>query len=261
MNDIVAAFHEYFDVTRANTPELLHEVFRLRYQVLCIEQRLPGFDASRYPDEYERDNYDDHSSHVLLLHRPSGNFVGTARLILPDPDHPRKCFPLELHAQLDPLLFDLRTVPRQHTAEVSRLLILRSFRQRREDNEEFESSAVVEERGIKKLRRFPHPILALVAGLISVAAEHDITHWISMMDPALNRLLGHYGGQHDPIGPITEYHGQRRPYHLNLTCALGRMYNTHKQIWELLTDYGRVRPMGDLPAQNPASSISPATNH
>jgi N-acyl amino acid synthase of PEP-CTERM/exosortase system len=232
----------------------------LRYQVLCLEQRVPGFDASRYPDQCERDNYDDHSSHVLLLHRPSGNFVGTARLILLDPDHPKKCFPLELNAELDPSLFDLRTVPRKHMAEVSRLLIMRSFRQRREDNEEFKSNHVVEESRIKKPRRFPHPILALVAGLISMAAEHGITHWISMMDPALNRLLGHYGGQHDPIGPITEYHGQRRPYYLNLPCTLACMSETHKQIWELLTDYGKVTFTRDPVAESQPSAISVLSN-
>src|SRR5688572_19271143 len=102
MNDIVAAFHEYFEVIPANSKELQHEVFRLRYQVLCLEQRVPGFDAARYPDQCERDIYDDHSSHVLLLHRPSGGFVGTARLILSDPAHPKKLLPLELHTQLDP---------------------------------------------------------------------------------------------------------------------------------------------------------------
>jgi N-acyl amino acid synthase of PEP-CTERM/exosortase system len=261
MNDIVAAFHEYFEVIPANTRELQHEVFRLRYQVLCLEQRVPGFDASRYPDQCERDNYDDHSSHVLLLHRPSGGFVGTARLILPDPDHPKKLFPLELHTQLDPLLFDLSTLPRQHTAEVSRLLIMRRFRQRREDDGKLESKIVVEESRIRKMRRFPHPMLALVVGLISMSAEHNITHWVSIMDPALNRLLGLYGLQHHPIGPITEHHGQRRPYHVDVTNMLDRMYETHKQIWELLTDYGRVRPMRDPATRSPVSAISVPSNH
>jgi N-acyl amino acid synthase of PEP-CTERM/exosortase system len=261
MNDIVAAFHQYFEVIRANTPELLREVFRLRYQVLCIEQRLPGFDAARYPDECESDDYDAHSSHVLLMHRPSGGFVGTARLILPDPDHPKKLFPLELHTQLDPLLFDPGTLPRQHTAEVSRLLIMRRFRQRREDNGKFESRIVIEESRINKQRRFPHPMLALAVGVISMCAEHDITHWISIMDPALNRLLGHYGLQHDPIGPIAEHHGPRRPYHLDLATMLDRMYVNNRPIWELLTDYGRVRPMRDPAARVPVSPVSILSNH
>ena len=62
------------------------------------------------------------------------------------------------------------------------------------------------------------------------------------MDPALNRLFRLYGLQHDPIGPLTEHHGRRRPYYVNVTSMLDRMYKDHNQIWELLTDYGRVRP-------------------
>src|SRR5512134_3593348 len=81
-NDVVAAFNEYFEVINADSPELLRDVFHLRYQVYCIEQRAPGFEASKYPDEMESDEYDAHSSHILLRHRPSGEFVGTARLIL-----------------------------------------------------------------------------------------------------------------------------------------------------------------------------------
>ena len=73
MNDVVAAFHEYFEIIDANSPELLREVFRLRYQVLCVEQRAPGFEPSNYPDGLESDQYDRHSSHILLRHRPSRN--------------------------------------------------------------------------------------------------------------------------------------------------------------------------------------------
>ena len=74
MNDMVAAFNEYFEVIDANSPELLRDVFRVRYQVLCVEQRAPGFEPSRYPEEMESDDYDRHSSHILLrassLRRP-----------------------------------------------------------------------------------------------------------------------------------------------------------------------------------------------
>src|SRR5688500_9081421 len=121
MNDVVAAFHEYFEIIDADSPELLREVFRLRYHVLCREQRLPGFNASCYPDGYERDSFDNHSSHILLQHRPSGDFVGTARLILPDPGNPLKPFPIEQHTHFDPTLFNIDSLNRFQTAEISRL--------------------------------------------------------------------------------------------------------------------------------------------
>jgi N-acyl amino acid synthase of PEP-CTERM/exosortase system len=250
MNDIVAAFNEYFEVIDADTPERLQDVFRLRYQVLCIEQRLPGFEASRYPDEYECDSYDAHSSHMLLRHRPSGDFVGTARLILPDPLTPEKPFPIEQHAQLDPF-FNINRLPRQHAAEVSRLLVVRRFRRRKGDSGGPENEKIVEDRDTEKPRRFPHPVLALAVGLIRMSAAHHITHWLSIMDPALNRLLTLYGLQHNPVGPLIEHHGQRRPYHVDLPAMLNRMHKNHRLIWELVTDFGRV-----LPA-HPESALAP----
>jgi N-acyl amino acid synthase of PEP-CTERM/exosortase system len=244
MNDIVAAFNEYFKIIDADSPELLRDVFHLRYQVLCIEQRLPGFEAWNYPAEMESDDYDRHSSHVLLQHRPSGGFLGTARLILPDSLNPNKPFPIEQHTQFDPALFDISKLSRQNTAEVSRLLILRRFRQRRSDGDESDNKKiVVEDCDTKKQRRFPHPILALVAGLMRMSVEHNITHWFSVMDPSLNRLLGLYSLQFDAIGPLTDYHGPRRPYCLDLIKMLDRMHKNHNPIWELITDFGRIKPL------------------
>lgn len=233
----------------------MHEVFRLRYRVLCIEQRLPGFDASCYPEEYERDSYDDHSSHILLRHRPSGDFVGTARLILPVPLNLEIPFPIEEHTRFDPALFDINTLLRQHAAEISRLLIVRRFSRRRGDCEKFGSEIAVEGTDRKKQRRFPHPLLALVVGIIRMSAQNNITHCFSVMDPSLNRLLGPYGLQFDAIGPLIDYHGPRRPYFIDLIKMLERTYVDNHDIWELITDYGKVRlgptkPIGQLSAQN-----------
>lgn len=241
MNDIVAAFNEYFEVIDAHSPELLREVFRIRYQVLCVEQRLPGFEASNYLSEMESDDYDRHSSHILIRHRSSGGFLGTARLILPDPLNPKKPFPIEQHTQFDPALFDISKLSRQHTGEISRLLILRQFRRRRGENEEIENGIDNEKCGIKKQRRFPHPLLALVVGIIRMSAKHNITQCFSVMDPSLNRLLGPFGLQFDPIGPLSDYHGLRRPYYIDLLKMLDRTYVNHSHIWELITDYGKVQ--------------------
>ena len=237
MNDIVAAFNEYFKIIHVDSPELLRDVFRLRYQVLCIEQRLPGFDVSYYPEGYERDSYDDHSSHILLQHRSSGDFVGTARLILPDPMNVEKPFPIEQHTQFDPALIDVQAIPRRHTAEISRLLIVRRLGRRRGDSDKKHQSELAE--GNK--RRFPHPILALVVGIIQMSAQHNITHCLSVMDPSLNRLLAPYGLQFDAIGPLADYHGPRRPYLIDLLRMLETTYVNNSEIWELITNYGSVR--------------------
>ena len=178
MNDVVAAFHEYFEITDVNSEELLRKVFSLRYQVLCIEQRAPGFDASGYPDGMESDTYDRHSSHMLLRHRPSGVFVGTARLILPDPLHPNKLFPTERHMRFDPTLLDTAKLPRKQTAEISRLVVIRRSSRRKMNCSMPWRAGAIEKWTPSIQRRFPHPMLALAVGIIKMSVEHNITHWI-----------------------------------------------------------------------------------
>lgn len=243
MNDVVAAFHEYFEITDVKSEELLRKVFSLRYQVLCIEQRAPGFDASGYPDGMESDSYDRHSSHMLLRHRPSGAFVGTARLILPDPLHPNKLFPTERHMRFDPTLLDTAKLPRKQTAEISRLVVIRRFSRRKDELlHALESRRDIEKWTPSIQRRFPHPMLAVAVGIIKMSVEHNITHWLSVMEPALNRLLALYGLHLDPVGPLIDHHGLRRPYYADLVQMLDRMHENHKQFWELVTDFGKVRP-------------------
>lgn len=242
MNDMVAAFNEYFEVVDAYSPELLREVFHLRYQVYCIEQRAPGFEASKYPAEMESDDYDRHSSHILLRHRPSGEFVGTARLILSDPLNPEKLFPTEQHTQIDPALIDLGKLTRQHIGEISRLVVIRRFARRKDELlHAIENGTGGEKWTPTNHRRFPHPILALVVGIIRMSSNNNITQCLSLMEPSLNRLLGLFGLKFEPIGPLTEHHGPRRPYHIDLIKLLDRMHTNHNEMWELMTDYGKVR--------------------
>jgi N-acyl amino acid synthase of PEP-CTERM/exosortase system len=255
-NDVVAAFNEYFEVIDADSSELLSQVFRLRYQVLCVEQRAPGFEASNYPDEMESDEYDRHSSHILLRHRPSGEFVGTARLILPDPLNPKKLFPTEQHMCLDPALIDTSKLTRQNMGEISRLVVARRFSRRSDEPLQLLDNGTSIQKWVPtKRRRFPHPILALAVGIIGMSVEHNITHWLSVMEPALNRLLGLYGLQLDPVGPLINHHGMRRPYYVNLIRMLDRMCKNHHQFWELVSDYGRVVPVRREPAPDLVSNI------
>lgn len=241
MNDIEAAFHQYFEVIRADTPELLKTAFDLRYRILCVHNVIPGFDTESYPEKLESDIYDDRSIHILLRHRPSGIFIGTTRLILSNPKDLADKFPTELNTRFYPD-FTLDPAIRKHTAEISRFAILSDFFKRKGErgmlSQPVEAGSEVQGR-----RRFPHPMLALVVGIAQVCAYHNVYHLISSMEPALNRLLGFYGLQLNPIGPSTDYHGLRTPYYVYLLDTLDRMYHEHRLIWELVTDHGEIWPM------------------
>ncbi len=43
MSNLEAAFHRYFEILTADTPELLEAAYNLRYRVLCIHNATPGF--------------------------------------------------------------------------------------------------------------------------------------------------------------------------------------------------------------------------
>lgn len=243
MNDLVAAFNEYFEVISADTPQLMQKVFQLRYQALCIERQFPNFEASNFPEKLETDEYDKRAVHCLLRHRPSGSYVGALRLILADPQDLQQPFPLEGYTQFDTKLIDITKVPRQYSAEISRLVILNRFPHRQDGNRRrYNIEVDIGKRGPKPRRRFPHPVLGLMVGLIRMCAENDIIYWYAAMDPALNKLLSLYGLHLDPIGPLTEHHGLRRPYSIDLIKVLNRMYIHHRLVWELLTGYGRFWP-------------------
>ncbi|MEK7843939.1 MAG: PEP-CTERM/exosortase system-associated acyltransferase [Pseudomonadota bacterium] len=258
-NDMLNAFDEYFEVVTVDTPELLEQAFRLRYIVLCIEERLPGFEAAGYPDSLETDEYDRHSHHLLLRHRPSGDFIGGARLILPDPLEMERPFPAEQYAQIDPALIDNSQLSRQHTAEISRFILVGKYSRRREERRRSESAATGGKRDLGNRRRFPHPMLAISVGIIRTCIRHGITHWFSVMEPALNRLLGLYQLQLDPVGPLTDYHGPRRPYYAEISKVLDRLHTNNHPVWELVTDQGRVQPFSAActPDQALKASIIP----
>lgn len=130
MSSLISAFNETFEVVSADTPALQEETFRLRYQVYSQELKLPGFEAWRYPNGLESDAYDARSAHALLRHRPSGQAIGVARLVLADPDNPAAPFPVEEFAasQFDPDLAHPDRLPRKTTGEISRLIFTRTAR-------------------------------------------------------------------------------------------------------------------------------------
>lgn len=251
MNELYQNFQKYFEIVTVDTDELLDHVYRIRYQVLCVEQRLPGFDPALCPDQMEKDGYDNHSSHVLLRFRSSGQFIGTVRLILPHPSKPEKLLPVELYGQLDSTLCDIKALPRQQTAEISRFLVISQFDRRKGDRRKDEHQNQTEEPGSEKReaqdrrgsdRRSTLSIgLVLMSGVMRMSVKYKIKHWLSVADPALNKLMGFYGLNFIPIGPPVNYHGIRRPYYVKVEDALERMYQQHRDAWEVVTDCGAYK--------------------
>ena len=244
MNELLEAFDEYFELVPATTNELRQEVFRLRYEVLCQEFKLSGFETRRYPDGLEVDEYDYRSVHYLLRHRPTSAIAGTVRLILVDNTQVEKSFPVEqFSVHFNQAIVDPALLPRRESAEISRLMLSCQFRRREGENEfpfgtDRETVSMLAGR-----RRFPHPVLGLMAAVSRISAENGITHWYAIMEPALNRLLRRFALQLKPIGPVVEYYGHRQPHFIKVTELLQNAYQTQRQVWELITKSGVLWPL------------------
>ena len=240
MNDTCAAFHEFFELVKVDSYELREEVYRLRYRVYCLENNFE--DPRNYLDGMEKDEYDLHSSHILLRHRASDSFIGTARLILQDPLNTDKPFPFETHAQVDSESIDISKLSRRHVAEISRFAVLRQFSKRRLEQHNSENKFLNKKTIVMERRRFPNTCLALVVGVIRMSAVHKIDHLLSVMDPSLNRLMSYSGLNLRPVGPLVNYHGMRRPHYIKLINVMDGLYKYHRDIWELVTDCGKACP-------------------
>jgi len=247
MNNLYKVFHQCFEIVMADTPELLEKVFRIRYQLICVDMSVPGYEPSLYPDGLERDEYDRHSAHILIRYRPSGQFIGTARLIMIDQESPEKPFPVELYTNIDPSLFDINKLSRRHTGEISRFIIIRDFERRKAERRNFHTRqsstnpAALDRRSNTKTdrRSIKNLTLVLGAGIMRISEKYNIHNWFSIMDPVMNRLLGYYGMDLRPIGQITEHHGLRRPYFVEVASVLDKLKRKHNDVWEVTTEYGK----------------------
>ena len=233
-------YHRYFDVLRADSPQLLDQVYRLRYQVYCIENAFEP--VADNPGERETDRYDDRSLHSLLVHRPSGTFVGTVRLILPDDDERRVDLPIR-QVCADGLWTEISgLVPLQRTAEISRFAIAKEFRRRAEDR----GSVVggLTESGDPR-RVIPQISLGLMRAIVELAVSGSMTHLFAVMEPALLRMLQRLGIHFENLGPIVDYHGHRQPCYCDLDRLLARTAQERPEVWEIITNEGRLWPLAD----------------
>lgn len=237
--NIIEAFDEYFEMVPAVSDELKNEVYKLRYQVYCLEIR--GYNPEHYPDAMEYDDYDLHSVHYLIRHRKSGDYAATTRLILPDVNNPEKLFQLEHNCRIDNTAI-MQTVNRKHLAEVSRFCVSKAFKRRK--NEVNTLTGINDVSALDyftpdERRTFPHLTLALMACIIKASYENDIHYLYVTTELSWVRFVASLGIYLIKIGPVADYHGERYPWVIKVTDLLDSVAEKNIEVWNLLTDKGR----------------------
>jgi N-acyl amino acid synthase of PEP-CTERM/exosortase system len=221
----------------ADTEALKREVYKLRYQVYCLET---GFEnAANFPDGLERDAYDARSEHYLIRHIESGQFSATARLILPSRNGSPAAFPINEHFEINPRGL-LGEIDGNSAAEVSRFCVSKNFKRRSGEPGTLAcvASSETSNRNFAEDERrcFPFITVGLIACLMRISAKHNLSYWYAVMEPALIRFLTQLGIYFTAIGPLGDYHGQRIPCAIKIEDLLSGVKKKNPPVWELLAN-------------------------
>ena len=236
---LFSLYARWFDVVPADTPARLEEAYRLRYQVYCVENTFESTEQDA--KGLEIDEYDSHSVHSLLVHRPTGMVAGTVRLILPNGSGDVRALPIS-QACTEPSLFDPARFPPARTAEISRFAVSKAFRRRITDGT-YPDMHVIEGKAIDPAQErrvlTPNITLGLMKAIAEMSIRNGISHLCAMMEPALLRLTSRLGIKFSPLGKTVEYHGTRQPCFAELTDLGFALMKCSPDAHELVSDQGR----------------------
>ena len=254
---LLRRFETYFRTQEVISSELLARAFALRYRVYCLERKFE--EPERFADRLERDEFDKHSVHGLIFHKPSDEAIGTARLILPQ----HLAIGLPIQTQLRKCDIDTANYfPIETTAEVSRFAISRAFR--RANSDEF-MGAEGARLGPESEYNSSLPCLGLIQIVIQMSHARGITHLAAMMEPTLLRMLAAMGVYFTPIGPRISHHGIRQPAFCHIPTMLETLFRARPQYWGVVTNSASVmsfpRKTGATATGPVGSVLEPSVNH
>jgi N-acyl amino acid synthase of PEP-CTERM/exosortase system len=222
----------------AISDDLKKEVYKLRYQVYCVENEF--LNPEHYPDNLEFDEFDPQSIHYLIRHRKSGDYAATVRLILPDSNNMEKKFPLELNCEIDNVAV-MQTIDRKHLAEVSRLCVSKAFRKRKNEHSVLDTVIPNPQRNLtiaESQRSFPLITIALISCMIKASIENNIYCIYATAEPSMFRFVSALGINFIQTGPLSDYHGERYPAVIKIADMLADVAEKNPAIWNLLTKKG-----------------------
>jgi N-acyl amino acid synthase of PEP-CTERM/exosortase system len=250
-------FRKYFEVIPALTEELKEETFRIRHSVYCEDLK---FEPVR-PDRRETDYFDAQSLHCLLRNVNNGEFVGCARLILTERDDPLRPLPFEERcvATLDRAIVDPQRLPRDRLAEVSRMAVIKKYRQRATDQQK--SGGIADDSwGDAKRPRFPYIPVGLYLAVIELAMRHGVDTLFVLTEPRLTAHFGRLGVKTTQIGGPVEHRGKRLPSMMDCKAIVDGLNFLTRPLYEVIAaDVERAIGPGSMaarPFETPITEIN-----
>lgn len=246
------AYNRTFDLVRADTPDLKNRAYRLRYDVFCDEYDY--MEPAELGGYLEKDLYDDHAVHYLLIHKQSNETVGTLRVVLPDDEKPAESFPIQHHCDHPLLKFDSRALT---LCEISQFCMAPRFRRRPLDGKllaSYHDQDTMEGYDNGNLtiirRRIAYPQAALMRGAFETALEAGLLDCVWMVEPKHLWSLNKIGFSYRVLGPHSDHCGGLQPVIFNIKNVLDTMKSKAPHVWDLVSDSGRLQAMADTLAAN-----------
>ena len=208
-------FSQHFQIRFADTKELRQEAFKIRHSVYCEEMGwLPTNES-----QMEIDDFDDCAYHCLLQHKRSGVFAGCIRLVIPPTNDPHFKLPFEKNSAhcLRKEILDTDALPRGSFGEVSRLAVLSSFRQRKEEHKVpfvFSNQNPETVYSEQEKRSFPNIAMGLYLASAAFADICNHSGVLVMMEPSLMARFKQFGFPFIQVGDETQLYGTRALYYL-----------------------------------------------
>lgn len=185
----------------------MEQIYRLRFQVYCREC---GFiKAEDYPDGIETDQYDAQSVHFAAMDS-RGEIIGTMRMIL-EGTH---LLPIQHHCPN----IEIEPAPPagMRYAEISRLVISKQLRRRRDDGLYYEpqidDKLVQDPMKNEFLRRAKPMAFGLYREMYHESKRIGVSRWYALMEKSLWLLLRIHGFRFDCIGEEVDVYGAVKPY-------------------------------------------------
>lgn len=208
---------------------LLQEIFKLRYEVYCLEcHYLP---TEEFKNGLETDEFDHCSIHFAGF-TLDNQIVGTVRLVQPELP---QTYPFEGHCSV---FEDYQMPSRECSAEISRLVVRKTHRRRRGDSMEGVSKDFTEQGDTTSIK--PHKeskrrtgnspllLLGLYREMYRYSRQNGIRYWYAAMERSLARSLDKMGFRFVPIGPQTDYYGPVTPFIVDLDELNERLYRENR---------------------------------
>ena len=210
----VNEFTAYFsgcEVSPRRDQAMFQAVQKLRYQVYCEEC---GFlRPEDFPDGLEHDEHDVNSAHFVALDLQQ-ELAGYVRLVRADAV---QTFPFQMHCVA--LSDGVVLPPAEQAAEISRLMVHRSYRRRQGERPPVGASVdeAMPPAGVHELRN-PSPLILLnmYRQAYAYSLRNDIRYWYAAMERSLARILTRMNFGFQQIGPATDYYGPVAPYMADL---------------------------------------------